>query len=73
MRESKKKKKVPKHTSLYVVVHYVNDVRVVYMRNNLTMGPQLSHMYPEDVFKIFPAVQQSIRLEEHGSKRQKLK
>lgn len=46
-------KKLSKPTQLSVAVNYIMDARVVYLRDNETVGPMLTLMHPEDVCKIF--------------------
>lgn len=43
------RKRSPIRTHLNVQVKYENGARVVYKRNNLAMGPLLSHMFPKDI------------------------
>lgn len=47
-------KKKLKHTRLDVQVQYEQDARVVYLRNKVCIGPLLSHMHADDIYKIFP-------------------
>ena len=57
----------PPASALHLDVHYQENIRLVYLRNNKQVGPLLTKMSAADVVKLFPMLDRSEVASAHAS------